>query len=108
MEVRSPADTLHRNAKSPISTRGGKKMELFIRLTFQTPSYRFLLENRLLAAAHRTTNKLAGSELCFEKTRSAFGRPAEMECAEWVQLLLSYETRQWSKGGRHELCSQKN
>lgn len=98
MEVRSPADTLHRNAKSPISTR--KKMELFIRLTFQTPSYRFLLENSLLATANRTTNKLAQSELCFEKTRSAFRRPTEMECAKWAQLLLSYEMRQWSKGGR--------
>lgn len=36
-----------------------KKMELFIRLTFQTPSYWFLLENSLLATANRTTNKLA-------------------------------------------------
>lgn len=77
-----------------------KKMELFIRLTFQTPSYWFLLENSLLATANRTTNKLAWSELCFEKIHSAFRRPTEMECTKWAQLLLSYESRQWSKGGR--------
>lgn len=99
MEVRSPADTLHRDAKGPIGTRK-KKKELFIKLTFQTPYYRFLLENSLLATADRTTNKLAWSELCLEKTRSALRRPTEMECAKWAQLLLSYEMRQWSKGGR--------
>lgn len=60
MEVRSPTDTLHRNATSPISTHTHTyKMELFIRLTFQTPFYQFLLENSLSATANRSTNKLA-------------------------------------------------
>lgn len=35
------------------------KMELFIRLTFQTPFYRFLLGNSLSATANSTTDQLA-------------------------------------------------
>lgn len=75
-----------------------KKKELFIRLTFQTLSYRFLLGNSLFRLWQRVPQISWGwRESWSNKNLFAFSRPTKMECEKWVELLLGYETRQCSK-----------
>ena len=105
MEVRSPTETLHRNATSPSSKKNKKKKmkknELFIRLTLQTVSYRFLLGNSLFQLWQIVPQiSWHWRELCSNKNLFAFSRPTKMECEKWVELLLDYEMRQCSKVGR--------
>ena len=84
----------------PQAPAAKKKKELFIRLTFQTLSYQFLLGKSFSAMADSTPNEWHWRELCSNKNLFAFSRPMKMECEKWVELLLGYETRQWSKVGR--------
>ena len=84
----------------PQAPAAKKKKELFIRLTFQTLSYQFLLGKSFSAMADSTTNEWHWRELCSNKNLFAFSRPMKMECEKWVELLLGYETRQCSKVGR--------